>query len=399
MNWLIGILALIGHIGSWCVVFNRIHATAWPRWTRKLSERLIALAVFAPLIGLVIWWGTSGGAAITDSIERWLALRIVLWACAILGAVFAAHWLWHRLTSRLPDSVLSSQIEWLDVGRSLSQSSSPASGRRELLHGAMAQLLGRVPGNEVLKLTRQRMTFSLNIPPQLDGFKICQLSDLHFTGHLGIEYFQAIVAQANSFKPDLVVITGDLVDERKCLDWLDSTVGELRATLGVVYVLGNHDLRIKDEPELRSRLSHLGLIAAAGAWHPMKYNGAVIQITGNERPWFKPAVAQDHAATAEPTCDLKILLSHSPDQIEWARQFEFDLMFAGHTHGGQIAIPLIGPLVAPSKYGTKYASGTFQVGKTLMHVSRGISGDEPIRIGSPPELGLFTLRAKQPLGD
>ncbi|MEM9413827.1 MAG: hypothetical protein AAGA30_22150, partial [Planctomycetota bacterium] len=79
------------------------------------------------------------------------------------------------------------------------------------------------------------------------------------------------------------------------------------------------------------------------------------------------------------------------DQIEWARDNNFDLVFAGHTHGGQIAFPVVGPIVAPSKFGVLYASGTFQVGTTIMHVSRGISGDEAIRICSPPELGLFTV--------
>jgi len=74
--------------------------------------------------------------------------------------------------------------------------------------------------------------------------------------------------------------------------------------------------------------------------------------------------------------------------------YKFDLMFAGHTHGGQIAFPVIGPIVAPSKFGVNYASGTFQIGSMLMHVSRGISGDEAIRVNSPPELGLFTLTAK-----
>jgi predicted MPP superfamily phosphohydrolase len=113
-------------------------------------------------------------------------------------------------------------------------------------------------------------------------------------------------------------------------------------------------------------------------------------LTGNELPWFD-AVNQLPMPSEQPASDLAILLSHSPDQIDWATSYKFDLMFAGHTHGGQIAFPVIGPIVAPSKYGVKYASGTFQVGDTLMHVSRGISGDEPIRVNSPPELGQFVI--------
>ena len=70
-------------------------------------------------------------------------------------------------------------------------------------------------------------------------------------------------------------------------------------------------------------------------------------------------------------------------------------MFAGHTHGGQIALPIIGPVISPSWHGVKYASGTFQFGEMIMHVIRGLSGDEAIRIGSPPELGLFTIRSSR----
>ena len=90
---------------------------------------------------------------------------------------------------------------------------------------------------------------------------------------------------------------------------------------------------------------------------------------------------------------MKILISHSPDQLKWARPFEFDLMFAGHNHGGQISFPIVGPIIAPSRYGLRYAAGTFQIGKMLMHVSRGVSAEKPIRWNSMPELGLFTIRA------
>ena len=66
-------------------------------------------------------------------------------------------------------------------------------------------------------------------------------------------------------------------------------------------------------------------------------------------------------------------------------------MLAGHTHGGQARIPVIGPFVAPSRFGVRYAGGTFMVGEMLMHVTRGISGDKCIRINCPPEVGLITL--------
>ncbi len=252
--------------------------------------------------------------------------------------------------------------------------------------------LGRLPRNEILHLGIREMTFELDVAPRIDGLKICQLSDLHLTGQIGIEYFENIVERANAFRPDIVVITGDIVDNRDCLTWLDSTLGRLKPNLGAYYVLGNHDLRIRQESTYRGRLESLGLMRAAGRWKTANFRGEEIKITGNELPWYQGAESLPTEPGGKRPA-LKILLTHSPDQIDWAKPYEFDLIFAGHTHGGQIAIPGIGPIVAPSKYGVLYAAGTFQIGKTLMHVSRGISGDEPIRFGCPPELGLFTIRS------
>ena len=89
---------------------------------------------------------------------------------------------------------------------------------------------------------------------------------------------------------------------------------------------------------------------------------------------------------------LRILLSHSPDQLAWAREQGFQLMLAGHNHGGQIRLPMIGPIVTPSLHGVKYASGVFDESPTVMHVSRGISGDQPLRWNCPPELTRVVLK-------
>jgi predicted MPP superfamily phosphohydrolase len=89
---------------------------------------------------------------------------------------------------------------------------------------------------------------------------------------------------------------------------------------------------------------------------------------------------------------LRLLLSHSPDQYAWARTYGFDLMLAGHNHGGQIVFPLLGPMAVPSRYGVKYACGVFYEAPTLLHVSRGISSELPLRLRCPPELALLELR-------
>lgn len=391
MIWILWSLGLIGHLGLWCVVFNRIHATAWPRSSRKLSEKVILLMVVIPIAYVVIiqidWERLGFGAGLQKLIDD--SQRFVFGAsgwgyaivCLALGVFFVLRWLYRKLTFKLPDAVIANQ-------RNINYPQREIDG--PLLHGWFAKLIGSLPLNEVVQLTTQEISFRLGVPPALDGLKICQLSDLHFTGQIGIEYFQQVVRTANAFDPDLIFITGDLVDEIECLPWLDQTIGQLRARHGVFYVLGNHDLRIKDELSYRKRLAELNLICAAGKWQALTINGVSVAITGNELPWYAGA---ERLPPLDVSAGLKILLSHSPDQIDWARPHKFDLIFAGHTHGGQIALPIIGPLVAPSKYGIKYAAGTFQIDSTVMHVSRGLSGDEPIRFCSPPELGLFTIRS------
>ena len=82
---------------------------------------------------------------------------------------------------------------------------------------------------------------------------------------------------------------------------------------------------------------------------------------------------------------------HTPDRIGWARRHRLDLLLCGHTHGGQARFPGIGPVVAPSLYGSKFASGVFWAPPTLMHVSRGLAGTHTIRLRCPPEVTLLTL--------
>ena len=92
-----------------------------------------------------------------------------------------------------------------------------------------------------------------------------------------------------------------------------------------------------------------------------------------------------------PQSAFRILLSHSPDQLPFAQAHSCDLMLAGHTHGGQIRLPWLGALISPSWYGWRYAGGTYHVPPTLMHVSRGLSGKQPIRLNCPPEIALLVL--------
>ena len=306
--------------------------------------------------------------------------RLFLYTMLGFGVLFLVLWLYRKLTLRMPSAVVKHSSRLINARKELGG---------DLFGDPVSRAIGLLPFNECLKLSLEQFTIQLDVPREFDGLKICQLSDLHYTGQINVEFFQRVVEEANKFEPDLIFITGDLVDETKCLPWLPSTLGRLQAKHGIYYVLGKHDKRIKDEIGFRKQLSDLGLTQASGRWHDVEIDGKLIRLTGNELPWYSDVKELEPDVGRQ--ADLKILLSHSPDQLDWAKPRGFDLMFAGHTHGGQISLPIVGPIVAPSKYGVHYASGTFDVEGMIMHVSRGLAGDEPIRLCCPPEIGLFTL--------
>jgi predicted MPP superfamily phosphohydrolase len=124
-------------------------------------------------------------------------------------------------------------------------------------------------------------------------------------------------------------------------------------------------------------------------------NGQPVMLMGNELPWIKhePPAA---CGFAETTSSLRIVLSHSPDQLRWARAQDADLMLAGHTHGGQICIPPLGAIFSPSAAGVKYVAGVYYSPPTILHVTRGVSGDTPFRWRCPPEIAHLRLFSAKP---
>ena len=118
---------------------------------------------------------------------------------------------------------------------------------------------------------------------------------------------------------------------------------------------------------------------------------------GNELPWFQRRASLEFAGTEAlvsrdaTQADWVLGVSHTPDQFKWGISNRCNLLLCGHTHGGQIRLPWVGPIVAPSKYGSRYASGVFFNDPTLMHVSRGLSGVHPFRWGCIPEVTVLEL--------
>jgi predicted MPP superfamily phosphohydrolase len=230
------------------------------------------------------------------------------------------------------------------------------------------------------------------LSPRHEGLRIAHITDLHMSGRVGLSYFEQMVQAANRCDADLVAITGDIVEREKCVDWIMKTLGQLRARCGVYYVLGNHDRNVK-KARLKTALAEAGLIYLGGDCREVTVNEAPLILAGNELPWFKPAPDLSVCAPGDQSGQpLRILLAHTPDQFEWAQANGFDLMLAGHLHGGQVRLPLFGALMSPSKFGVRYASGVFVAGNTVMHVSRGVGCMTPLRINCRPEIALLELR-------
>jgi predicted MPP superfamily phosphohydrolase len=381
---ILALLAASGHVAMSVYLNNRLHAQGWPRGLTKVlsaaSHTLTPVGAVAVAWACIVWLPGVAGAGSASAAWWLLAAYVAVCGLVALGPLPLS--LWQRRAYRPPAALLSNHSTLLDL------SQEPEAGG--LVGPGWRRWLVRLPGNEVLRVEINEKRLALpRLDPALEGLSIVHLSDLHFTGAIGRRFFERAVERANAMEPDFVAITGDLLDKTACIDWVPYTLGRLRARHGAFFVLGNHDLRV-DWRRLRETLEDSGVVDLGGRSLVAQVNGRSVLLAGNELPWFSPAPSAPGEEGDEP-CALRILLSHSPDQIDWARRHGFDLLLAGHNHGGQICLPVVGPVFSPSRYGVRYAAGVFERPPTLMHVSRGLSGKTPVRYGCPPELTRLVL--------
>ena len=238
---------------------------------------------------------------------------------------------------------------------------------------------------------------ALPAAPALRGLRIAALGDIH-TGapHIDPAKLRAIVADVNAARPDVVVLLGDYVihgivggrfvepEETAAI------LGGLRAPGGVIAVLGNHDWWLDGERVRRALLSH-SIVVLENTAHPVDAGGRRFWMAGLADLWTRTADIEA-ALRSVPAGAPVILLTHSPDLFPDVPA-RVALTLAAHTHGGQVRLPPFGPLVVPSAYGARYASGHIVEGGRHLFVTTGVGMSIlPVRFAVPPEVALLTLR-------
>lgn len=259
-------------------------------------------------------------------------------------------------------------------------------------------------GNSAL-MTSVFTVVSDRLPAAFEGFRIAQVSDLH-NAEFGREN-EKLLSMLRKAKPDIIVLTGDLIDNRN-LD-LPVALSFAKQAAGIApcyYVTGNHESRISELPDLLEGLKEAGVTILRNEKLSIHRDDSSITLIGLDDPAFRsdymtgdsgPVLTAALEALVTPDLGYTVLLSHRPEWFELYCSYGLDLVFSGHAHGGQFRIPFLGGVLAPNQwFFPEYDAGVYTEESTSMVVSRGLGASIlPLRINNRPELVLTELRREE----
>ena len=256
-------------------------------------------------------------------------------------------------------------------------------------------------GNTALEVNEYEVV-SDRIPQDFEGFRIAQVSDLH-NAEFG-EGNEKLIQLLSQTDPDVIVLTGDLIDSRHtdieiALDFARQAI----KLAPVYYVSGNHEARVHEYEDLKIGLAEAGVVILENQKVQITREGESITLMGIDDPSFQEdylfgdseSVARQAIEHQQNESDgYTILLSHRPELFDLYVDTGMDLVFSGHAHGGQFRLPFVGGLVAPNQgFFPKFDEGRFTEENTTMIVSRGVGNSIiPVRFNNRPEIVLVTLR-------
>lgn len=384
-----------------------------PSWRLGLHAGLIVLAValvaalLDPLLGRAVSRLSFGKSLITFSSLWLIASFFGFLAVQSVGAIEWAANAAARL--RLPSGAVAAEFN--PSRRAFFQYAAVLAGSVPFLAATYGFAAGR------LRYTIERVDVPVaNLPPELDGLRIAQLSDIHIGSYMPPEEIARAVAMANDLRPDLSVVTGDFVSSvGDPLEACITELSKLEAPLGVWGCNGNHEIYAgaEDDAERLFREKGMRLLRAQSA--VVEHNGSRFNLLGVD-------YQRDHMVSGGPTGPMlreiehlvrrdmpNVLLSHNPNSFRRAAELGIELSLAGHTHGGQVKFEIVDHAVSPARLITPFVAGLYALPmangrastapesnssqKAALYVNRGLGTfGFPVRLGVPPEITLLTLR-------
>ncbi len=249
------------------------------------------------------------------------------------------------------------------------------------------------------QLVHQELTLA-RWPAALEGYKIALLSDFHYDPVFSVHPLRAAIPIVNGLQPDLIALTGDFVTEptiggsrRKAAYAAEpcaSLLRQMKAPHGLWSVMGNHDV-VTDPKLVTSILQSTGIQVLNNQSAPIEQAGARFWLSGVDDV-LKGNSDLNATLAKVPRDEPVVLMAHEPDYADFVARHPVDLQLSGHSHGGQVRLPLLPALYEPA-LALKYVEGLFRIGPLTLYTNRGLGTiGLPIRFDCPPEITLITLR-------
>jgi uncharacterized protein len=238
------------------------------------------------------------------------------------------------------------------------------------------------------------------LSPAFSGFRLAQISDIHMGGWMNRERLDQVVQKVLAEAPDMIALTGDFLPGFGWDDNREQALGELASALKpltdfspILMVMGNHDYWT-DPRKIRRKLREMGILELSNSVYTLQRGDDTFHICGVDDV-YEGRDRIDVLLSRLPDDGAAMLLCHEPDFADTsAATGRFDLQISGHSHGGQIVLPLIGTLHTP-KHGHKYPLGLYRVGDMLQYTNRGVGmASIPVRLNCRPEITIYTLESE-----
>jgi uncharacterized protein len=315
-------LAVPAGLGHLCHLILAINIGSGLGYREPVMDRIRAV-LFAG------FWASSAFLLWKHVHDPWWTWSWPLWVYALLCTVTGTVG-WPLASLGL---ALRRWPEGVAHGMAMRELAGPGERAQCIGDGRRSWLL-RLPGNASFRLCLREWDVAIpGLPDPLAGLRIVQISDLHLAPCFQRRYFERVIDACRDWQADLVLLTGDVVEDDEVVAWIEPLLGPLEARLGKFAILGNHDEE-HDPPAIIGELGRAGFETLEGHWTAIEVDGATVALGGTAAPW-----GPDVDPLAMPPADFRILLSHSPDRFYRAARWGIDLMVAGHNHGGQIRLP------------------------------------------------------------